>query len=201
MRLHRSVVNFRLVLGMVVFMLGISLVACGGGSAGAPADSEAVEETAGDNGSGVPTMPAANFAQPTTQIGSAAGASEPVTDTEVVTATESMTDSETLTDTASDEGAAAEDASTDESAAVDDELLTRGENAYNRHCTECHGADGTGVEGEGDSLVGISLSESELSTLLRTGGDLGPEHLFGPQKISPGSLEALYVYLQALSAE
>lgn len=206
MKLHRLEARVRPVFCIIALFLCILMAACGGGAADAPADNGSASESAeeADTESGVPTMPAANFAQPTTQIGSASGASEAVTDTETLTQTTEMTDSVPSESEAAEtpEPAADDDAADSAGAApVDDEQLTRGANAYSRQCAECHGDDATGVDGQGSALVGLALTESELNSLLRTGGDLGPEHLFGPQKISPGSLEALYLYLQTLAAE
>lgn len=75
--------------------------------------------------------------------------------------------------------------------------LSSGEFVYGNRCAECHGAGATGTE-DGAALVGLTLSEDEFEDLLRTGGALGPEHLFGSTKISPDGLNALYAYLASL---
>jgi len=71
-----------------------------------------------------------------------------------------------------------------------------GEQAYTRLCTECHGDKGEGVIDQGDAIAGTVNDPAKLTDLLRTGGDLGSEHLFGPTKISDDGIDALYTYIQ-----
>ena len=81
--------------------------------------------------------------------------------------------------------------------------LARGERIYNaRGCAECHGAQGEGVPDKGNALAGTTLSFEEFSDILRTGGrgELGQEHIFGTQRISPAGMEALYAYVKSLPA-
>jgi len=144
----------------------------------AAAEDAAAEEA---DGSAVPTMPAARFAQPTTQIGAAS--SDGITETESLTATNETTET-----------------TEDEAPAPDSDVLARGEQAYARLCAECHGAAGEGVPEQGNPVNEWSSAQAEFVNLLRTGGDLGPDHLFGPQRISPESVDALYVYVQTLGA-
>lgn len=147
----------------------LALAACGGGSApggagSAPARSERV----------VPTMPAAQFAMPTSQISAAAGTT--------VTTTEEV--------------------ATPEPADEATEDLARGERVYtNRGCAECHGAEGEGVADKGAAVAGTALSEEEFTDLMRTGGDIGPDHLYGPNAISPSGMTAMYAWLKSLAAE
>lgn len=74
--------------------------------------------------------------------------------------------------------------------------LELGERVYTKHCSECHGDDGTGVADKGGALAGTLTTGAEFDDLLRTGGQgqLGPTHLFGPTAISPSGMEALYEY-------
>lgn len=92
----------------------------------------------------------------------------------------------------------AEEASTPE---VD---LSRGERTYtNKGCGECHGPQGEGVEGKGSPLAGTELTEAEFTDILRTGGkgELGNEHLYGTQAISPSGMEALYAYVKSFPGQ
>lgn len=78
----------------------------------------------------------------------------------------------------------------------------RGESIYNsKNCAGCHGAAGEGVAGKGKALAGTTLSEQEFTDVLRTGGkgELGNDHLYGPQAISPSGVTALYAYVKSLS--
>ena len=80
--------------------------------------------------------------------------------------------------------------------------LSRGERTYtNKECGDCHGVQGEGVEGKGEALAGTTLSEEEFTDILRTGGngELGNEHLYGPQAISPSGMETLYQYVLSFS--
>jgi mono/diheme cytochrome c family protein len=82
--------------------------------------------------------------------------------------------------------------------------LERGARIYaNRQCGDCHGAQGEGVPGKGSALAGLTLSEGEFTDVLRTGGNgsLGPDHLYGPNAISPSGMQALYQWLRSLPAE
>lgn len=74
--------------------------------------------------------------------------------------------------------------------------VATGEFIYSNRCAECHGERASG--GEAGSLVGVTLSEAEFTDLIRTGGELGNEHLFGPTKISPEGLSSVYAYLTSL---
>jgi mono/diheme cytochrome c family protein len=79
--------------------------------------------------------------------------------------------------------------------------LSRGERTYqSKGCADCHGARGEGVEGKGNPLAGTQLAETEFTDILRTGGhgQLGNDHLFGVQAISPSGMEALYAFVKSL---
>ena len=75
--------------------------------------------------------------------------------------------------------------------------IAAGEFVYGNRCVECHGEGAAGTE-QATSLVGLTLSEDEFEDLIRTGGELGPDHLFGSTKISPDGLSAVYAYLTSL---
>ena len=95
---------------------------------------------------------------------------------------------------------------TEESAATaptTDANLARGEGVYtNKKCDSCHGSKGEGIEGKGKGLAGTALTEAEFTDILRTGGkgELGNEHLYGTQAISPSGMMALYTYIKSFSA-
>ncbi|MCS7221899.1 MAG: cytochrome c [Anaerolineae bacterium] len=80
--------------------------------------------------------------------------------------------------------------------------LERGKQLYeSKGCSGCHGVQGEGVPGKAKGLAGTSLTEQEFTDILRTGGSgkLGNEHIFGPQKISPSGVKAIYAYIRSLS--
>lgn len=81
--------------------------------------------------------------------------------------------------------------------------LGRGESIYSsKDCAGCHGPAAEGVAGKGKALAGTPLSEQEFTDVLRTGGkgELGNDHLYGPQSISPSGVTALYAYVKSLPA-
>ena len=75
--------------------------------------------------------------------------------------------------------------------------IATGELVYRNRCAECHGEGASGTD-QASSLAGLTLSEDEFEDLIRTGGELGPDHLFGSTKISPDGLSAVYAYLTSL---
>ena len=75
--------------------------------------------------------------------------------------------------------------------------LASGEFVNGNRCAECHGEGAAGTD-QAASLVGLALSEAEFEDLIRTGGEPGPDHLFGPTKISPDGLKAVHAYLTSL---
>ena len=85
----------------------------------------------------------------------------------------------------------------DEEEAAEEPDIAMGEFVYGNRCVECHGEGATGAA-QASSLVGLTLSEDEFEDLIRTGGELGPDHLFGSTKISPDGLRAVYAYLTSL---
>lgn len=74
--------------------------------------------------------------------------------------------------------------------------LALGERVYTNRCAECHGAQAEG--GSAAALAGLTMAEADYVDLIRTGGDLGPDHLFGTRAVSENGLNAIYAYLQSL---
>ncbi len=95
------------------------------------------------------------------------------------------------------EEASEADRQEDEKEAAEEPDIATGEFVYENRCVECHGVGAKGSD-EASSLVGLTLSEDEFEDLIRTGGELGPDHLFGSTKISPDGLRAVYAYLTSL---
>lgn len=94
------------------------------------------------------------------------------------------------------EEASEADRQEDEAAAEEPDIAT-GEFVYGNRCAECHGEGAAGTD-QGASLIGLTLGEDDFEDLIRTGGELGPDHLFGSTKISPEGLKAVYAYLTSL---
>ncbi len=95
------------------------------------------------------------------------------------------------------EEASEADRQKDEEEAAEAPDIATGEFVYGNRCAECHGEGAAGTD-QASSLVGLTLSEDDFENLIRTGGELGPDHLFGSTKISPDGLTALYAYLTSL---
>lgn len=181
------------VIGGLLLVVVLLLAACGGRGRGGDSGESG---TSGRAEPAVPTMPAAQFAQPTTMITVApsdavtATAPAEVASTEVATAT-------TATETPS--------AATATPAATGGELTAqqaRGQELYTtRKCGQCHGANAEGVPDKGSAVAGTTLSLEAFTDLIRTGGEIGPDHLFGPMTISPSGVTAIHAWLQALPAE
>lgn len=94
-------------------------------------------------------------------------------------------------------GASEADRLEDEEEAAEAPDLATGEFVYGNRCAECHGEGAAGTD-QASSLVGLTLSEDEFEDLIRTGGELGPDHLFGSTRISPDGLSAVFAYLTSL---
>lgn len=75
--------------------------------------------------------------------------------------------------------------------------VATGELIFTNRCAECYGEDAAGTD-QASSLVGLTLSEDDFEDLIRTGGELGPDRLFGSTKISPDVLSAVFAYLTSL---
>jgi mono/diheme cytochrome c family protein len=105
-----------------------------------------------------------------------------------------LTDTASLTETVQTTQSAQ---TTQTTAAAPD--LSRGEAAYTKNkCGDCHGAKGEGVADKGNAIAGATLSLEEFDAVLRTGGGLGNDHIFGRSAVSPSGMEALYAYVQSL---
>jgi mono/diheme cytochrome c family protein len=166
-----------------MFLLAQLAVAGCGGRAGTTGQSDSAAET----GRAAPTALSARFAMPTTMI--------TVAPSDGVTVSENLTGTESLTDT---QGVEADGTPEPPSTPAAD--LARGETLYaSKGCGDCHGPAGEGVEGQGQAIAGTTLTEDEFTDLMRTGGGIGPEHLFGPSSISPSGLAALHAWLQSLA--
>ena len=158
-----------LLLFVVVFLF---IAACGRNREGS-ADSS---QSPSADRLAAPTMPAGQF--------TAVGEQSILTDTASLTETAQTTQSVQTTQTTS---AAAPD-------------LARGEAAYTKNkCGDCHGAKGEGVTDKGNAIAGTTLSLEAFDALLRTGGGLGNDHIFGRSAVSPSGMEALYAYVQSFS--
>lgn len=86
---------------------------------------------------------------------------------------------------------------TPEPTAAEGPDLTLGERVYTNRCAECHGAAAEG--GSASALAGLTMDESTFEDLLRTGGNIGPSHLFGTRAVSENGLFAIHAWLQSLS--
>lgn len=64
-------------------------------------------------------------------------------------------------------------------------------------CTEHRGEAASGTD-QASLPTGPSLNEDDSEELIRTGGELGPDHLFGSTKVSPDGLSAVFAYLTSL---
>ncbi len=159
-----------LIIIAILCIVALALIACGrnNGDSSGETDGAADTPAAAVDKPEVPTMPAAQFAQPTTII----------------------KESDEITNTTA--------AETPEPEGPD---VTLGERVYTNKCAECHGAQAEGVADKGEALVEFTMTEDEFTDLLRTGGELGPEHLFGAQAISPDGVAGLYAYVQSLASE
>lgn len=150
------------------------LAGCGGERPGDASGGAA--SGGGNNGAAEPTPLTARFAQPTTII--SITTSSAVTSTAVVTGTPEP--------------------------AVAPEDLERGAKLYaSKGCADCHGAQGEGVADKGSAVAGIQLDEEQFVDVMRTGGkgELGNDHIYGPNAISPGGLSAMYAWIKSLPAQ
>jgi len=157
---------------LLCFMLFLLVAACGRNREGAGDSSQSPSA----DRLAAPTMPAGQF--------TAVGEQSILTDTASLTETAQTTQSVQTTQTTS---APAPD-------------LARGEVAYTKNkCGDCHGAKGEGVADKGNAIAGMTLSLEEFDAVLRTGGGLGNDHIFGRSAVSPSGMEALYAYVQSFS--
>ena len=59
---------------------------------------------------------------------------------------------------------------------------------------QCHGAELEGTDQAG-ALTALDMTQNDFLIFLRTGGDLGNSHQFGPAKASNAGIEDLYAFL------
>jgi mono/diheme cytochrome c family protein len=81
------------------------------------------------------------------------------------------------------------------------EAITRGQGRYEAlDCGSCHGANGEGSGDDGPALTGMTLSEADFITYLRSGGPLGVKHQYATNRLSDQGAHNLYLYLQSLAS-
>ena len=81
-----------------------------------------------------------------------------------------------------------------ETEAFNAEDIETGSRVYANRCAECHGAELEGTD-QGGALTGLDMAQDDFLIFLRTGGELGNSHQFGPAKASNAGIEALYAFL------
>lgn len=147
----------------------VILIACGAGADNSGSSGNTAAEAV------VPTMPPAQFTAVANQV--------VLTQTVKFTATVSA--GTVSTETINAEAANA--------------VIERGARIYTKNkCDECHGKQGEGVPDKGNALTQSDLALAAFDDLLRTGGDLGSDHIYGQSAVSPSGMEALYAYVQSL---
>ncbi len=97
--------------------------------------------------------------------------------------------------------AATQAASRAGSAALDPTMVQRGRDRYVAlGCGNCHGENGEGTD-QGSALAGTTLSQDDFITYLRTGGEIGNDHLYSTNVLSESGGRNLYTYVLSLAAE
>lgn len=81
-----------------------------------------------------------------------------------------------------------------EAADFNAEDIETGSRVYANRCAECHGAELEGTDQAG-ALTTLDMTQNDFLIFLRTGGDLGNSHQFGPAKASNAGIEDLYAFL------
>ncbi len=74
------------------------------------------------------------------------------------------------------------------------EDIETGSRVYANRCAECHGAELEGTDQAG-ALTALDMTQDDFLIFLRTGGDLGNSHQFGPAMASNAGIEDLYAFL------
>ena len=74
--------------------------------------------------------------------------------------------------------------------------VASGQQIYGKLCAQCHGENLAGTD-QGGALTGYALTRAELERLLRTGGGLGNDHLFGTARVSGTGIDALHAFITA----
>jgi mono/diheme cytochrome c family protein len=84
---------------------------------------------------------------------------------------------------------------------LDPERVERGRDRYVvLECGACHGENGEGSD-EGSALTGLTLSEEDFVSLMRSGGSLGSEHQYSTNRLSDTGGRNLYQYLLSLNSD
>ena len=84
---------------------------------------------------------------------------------------------------------------------ADTEAITQGEGRYVAlKCGDCHGENGEGAGDKGPTLIGLTLSEVDFISFLRSGGKLGTAHQFASNRLSVKGAQNLYQYVMSLSS-
>ncbi len=88
---------------------------------------------------------------------------------------------------------------------LDPTAVARGQSNWERlGCATCHGENGEGGVGSiggkvAPSLAGLTLTQEEFITWMRTGGTLGNAHLFSTDRLSDSGGRNLYQFVLSLS--
>ena len=96
--------------------------------------------------------------------------------------------------------AATAQAASAEAVTLDPQLVTRGQDRYVKlDCGSCHGAKGEGTD-KGSAIAGAPKGEDAFVKFLQTGGNLGNDHLYAGNKLSPTGAHNLYLYVVSVAA-
>jgi mono/diheme cytochrome c family protein len=102
------------------------------------------------------------------------------------------------TDAPSVQTAAAATAAAQNPGGLNPEVVERGRGRYEAlQCAECHGENGEGND-QGPSLLTSTMSEDDFISLMRSGGEMGPEHQFSTNVLSASGGVNLYQYLLSI---
>ena len=183
--------SFSPVLFVVTSLLAaLALAACGGGAAGGGTSSTAIPTNT--------PIPTYGIALPTSMlvVSTAESTSEatPPADSTAEATAEASTEA-TAVAAVSTEATAVAAVST----SLDPALVERGKGRYEAlDCASCHGVGGAGTD-QGKILVGLTQTEAEFLSFMRSGGTLGTLHQYPANRLSDSGAAALYQYLMSLS--
>jgi mono/diheme cytochrome c family protein len=94
--------------------------------------------------------------------------------------------------------AAAATAAAQNTGGLDPQAVERGRGRYEAlQCAECHGENGEGND-QGPSLITSTMEEDAFISLMRSGGEMGPEHQFSTNVLSESGGRNLYQYLLSI---
>jgi len=89
---------------------------------------------------------------------------------------------------------------TEAAATIDPDIVAQGRSRYVAlKCADCHGENGEGNGDKGPTLVGLTLSQDDFITFMRSGGKLGAAHQYAANRLSLNGAKNLYQYLKSLS--